>query len=131
RGLDPVAVLTRAERQELRRAGARDSALLRSLVEFVRRPLTVPVAGLVSAIGGVGAGSIAVTAIGTAVCVAALARRVHVSRAARRLGRELGRSLRGTAPASILDELATTLDTAAGVTWAAVVSWSEDEAAGR
>jgi putative nucleotidyltransferase with HDIG domain len=131
RGVDPLAVLTRAEREELGRAGKGAASPLASAWTFVRQPVALPVAGAIVAVAGVGLGSIAIVAVGTIGFVCAVGLRGLQRVRARRLARSLAAAIAAASPASALDAVAAVLDGEAGLRWAAVVDWTENELEGR
>jgi putative nucleotidyltransferase with HDIG domain len=131
RGVDPLSVLTRAEREELEHAGRGTGSPISELGAFIRQPIALPVGGAIAAVAGVGLGSVAIVAAGTAAFVcAAGARGLQVLRA-RGLARRLSSAAAAASPSSALDAIARVLDEEAAMRWAAVVDWTENELEGR
>jgi putative nucleotidyltransferase with HDIG domain len=131
RGIDPLSVLTRAEREELSRAGRGAASSVTTVWTFVRQPLALPVAGAIAAVSGIGLGSVALVAAGAVAFVCAVVVRALQSQRARRLVRRLSAAVAAASPSSALDAVATVLDGEAPLRWAAVVDWTENELEGR
>lgn len=129
RGLDPLAVLTPEERDQLRRLSlAPRRRWVGPLVEHFRAtPTSISLGGILGSLVAIGFGSWQLAAIGALVAIGGLARHTIEGRRGRVLAARLRSVLEpGLTREHALDRVAAALAGADGLTWAGVVDWSPD-----
>jgi HD-GYP domain-containing protein (c-di-GMP phosphodiesterase class II) len=127
RGIDPVAVLTPGELQELRHASAPYRLRLVGAGELKERPELVALGGVVVALAGLGFGQAWLTVTGGLLALAGLGLRavvqVRAGRAAAALHRALGTDLERVA---VFHAVVAALSGVWHQAWAGLVAWDED-----
>ncbi|MGH3033253.1 MAG: HD-GYP domain-containing protein, partial [Gaiellaceae bacterium] len=129
RGEDPRAVLTPAERAELRRLGsARPRLDVRRVL--APRPELLGAGGVAASLLAVGAGHPSLALPGLAVALAGVGLHAWTRLRARRLLAGLRRAAEAEVPADVLTGLVGELSRACPLRWAGVVRWRERECVG-
>ena len=127
RGIDPVAVLTPEELQELRHASAPYRLRLVGAGELKERPELVALGGVVVALAGLGFGQAWLTVTGGLFALVGLGLRavvqVRAGRAAASLHRALGTHVERLA---VFHAVAAAVSGVWHHTWAGLVAWDED-----
>jgi hypothetical protein len=127
RGIDPAAVLTAEELQELRRASAPYRLRLVGAGELKERPELVALGGIVLALGGLGFDQTWLTAAGGALALVGLGLRaaiqVRAGRAAAALHRALATQDERTAD---FHRVVAAVSGAWHHAWAGLVAWDDD-----
>jgi len=127
RGIDPSAVLTPAELQEIRRASAPYRIRLVGAGELKERPELLVFGGVVLALAGLGFGQEWLTAAGGAVALLGLVLRAVVQVRAGRVAAALQRAL-GTHDerTQVFHRVVAAMSGAWHQGWSALVTWDED-----
>jgi HD-GYP domain-containing protein (c-di-GMP phosphodiesterase class II) len=127
RGIDPAAVLTPEELQEMRRASAPYRLRLVGAGELRERPELLALGGVVVGLAGLGFGQTWLTATGGALALGGLGLRaivqVRAGRAAAALHRALGTHDERT---EVFHRVVAAMSGAWHQTWAGLVAWDED-----
>jgi HD-GYP domain-containing protein (c-di-GMP phosphodiesterase class II) len=127
RGVDPLALLTRAELDEIRSASAPYRIRVSGAGDVKERPELIALGGVIVALAGLGFGQTWLAIAGGAVAVTGLALRALVQIRAARLAAALLRSLgAGEERADGFQRVATAMSGAWHHTWAGLVAWDED-----
>jgi putative nucleotidyltransferase with HDIG domain len=129
RGLDPLAMLTVDERDQLRRLSlAPRRRWVGPIVEHFRTtPASISLAGVVIVLAALGVGRLEVVAAGAVVAVGGLIRHTIEGRRARRLAERLQSVLEsGLTREQALDRVSSALAGAEGLRWAGLVEWSTE-----
>jgi HD-GYP domain-containing protein (c-di-GMP phosphodiesterase class II) len=127
RGIDPAAVLTAEELQELRRASAPYRLRLVGAGELKERPELLALGGVVVGLAGLGFDQTWLTVAGGALALAGLGLRAIVQVRAGRAMAALHRAL-GThdEPTEVFHRVVAAMSGAWHRTWAGLVAWDED-----
>jgi len=123
RGRDPLTALTPEERRELAALARRPRRSARSLLGATRAPETLAVAGVLTALAGLGTGTQLATLGGLAVAAVAGAA-VATSRVrAARLAAALAEAAAAPLESAAFERVAARVARAAALSWAGVLAW--------
>ncbi|MGB2874852.1 MAG: HD domain-containing phosphohydrolase [Gaiellaceae bacterium] len=127
RGRDPYSTLTPDEREELRGAAARYRLpAVPGRRDLKERPELAALAGLVSALAGVGLGLHWLVAAGGGLACGGLLLRAWVRLRTARLRSAISATLAAETRTQVFERLAAVLEQAAHGDWTGLVSWEED-----
>jgi HD-GYP domain-containing protein (c-di-GMP phosphodiesterase class II) len=127
RGLDPLAVLSAEELEEIRGASTPYRIALTGAVDLKERPELVALGGVVLALAGLGLDQPWLAASGAGAAVAGLALRAIISVRAERTAAALQRALgSGEDRAPVFERLAETIKRLWPHDWIGLVAWDED-----